>query len=299
MEHAREAGGRTSLYAAVTQKVIAELEQGRMPWVQPWEARGGGCDLPRNAGTGRAYSGINILILWHEGMERGWSSQRWLTYRQAQALGGHVRKGEQGTCVCYADRFTPKDEAERAASADEEARSFAFLKRFTVFNIAQVEGLPEALSEAPALPGPQDIVAAAEGVIWASGADLRISGDRAYYAPEPDYLRVPEPSAFTHALDWYRTLFHELGHWTGHSTRLAREQRGTFGGADYAREELVAEMASAFTCAALQIEPKARHSDYIGAWLDVLRGDERAIFRAASQASKAADLLLNKTGEGA
>lgn len=297
MEHA-PAGSERSLYAAVTQKVIAELEQGRMPWMQPWEARGGGCDLPRNAGTGRAYSGINVLILWHEGMERSWPSQRWLTYRQAQVLGGHIRKGEQGTCVCYADRFTPKEETERAATVNEEARSFAFLKRFTVFNVAQVEGLPEAFSTAPTLPGPEEIASTAQAVIEQSGADIRIGGDKAYYAPSPDYLRVPAPSAFHHDTDWYRTLFHELGHWTGHQSRLAREQRGTFGGPDYAREELVAEMASAFTCASLRIEPKARHSDYIGAWLDVLRSDERAIFRAASQASKAADFLLtSNTGE--
>lgn len=283
---------RVSLYAGVTQKVISELEMGRLPWDQPWTRGKGRCDLPHNAGTGRAYSGINVLILWEAAYEQGWPSQRWLTYRQAQMLGGTVRKGETGTTVCYADRFTPRQEAARAAETGDEARSFAFLKRFTVFNIDQCDELPDAVTSLPEPPGGQIIDSAAAAIITGSRADFRIGGDTAYYAPKADYVQVPEQAAFPHPLDWYRTAFHELGHWTGHGSRLARDQRGSFGGPDYAREELVAEMASAFVCAALGIAPQARHSDYVGAWLAVLRGDERAIFRAASQANRAADLLL-------
>ncbi|MCJ8156576.1 ArdC family protein [Sphingomonas sp. LaA6.9] len=284
---------RVSLYAGVTQKVISELEMGRLPWVQPWYDGKTLCDLPCNAGTGRHYSGINVLILWHAITEHGWKTQRWLTYRQAEALGGNVRKGEHGTSVCYADKFTPKGEQERAANDGDEARTFAFLKRFTVFNIDQCEGLPEHVTALPERIRGHAIYVEAEEIIVGSRADFRIGGDKAYYAPGSDHVQVPEQAAFRHPLDWYRTVFHELGHWTGHASRLGREQRGTFGGPDYAREELVAEMASAFVCAALNIPPQARHSDYIGAWLEVLRGDERAIFRAASQAGKAADLLLS------
>jgi antirestriction protein ArdC len=253
---------RASLYAEVTSRVIAELEQGRLPWVQPWDAAACGCGMPANAVSGRRYSGINVLILWAAVIEGKYRSQHWLTYRQAQAAGGNVRKGERGTTICYADRFTPRDEAERARDEDREARQLAFLKRFTVFNID------------------------------ASGADFRIGGGEAYYSPSDDYIAVPPQLAFHSKINWYRTALHELGHWTGHRSRLDRDQSGAFGSNSYAREELVAEMASAYTCASLAIRPTVRHADYIGSWLAVLREDEKAIFRAASAASKAADYLL-------
>ena len=290
---------RQSLYAEVTNRVIAELEAGRVPWVQPWDASACGCTLPENGATGRRYSGINILILWAAVVERSYGVQRWLTFRQAQTLGGTVRKGEKGICICYADRFTPKDEAERAQDEQREARQIAFLKRFTVFNVDQCEGLPEPLTEVPAQLPEVEAVPAAHAHIRASGADFRVGGSKAYYAPAGDYVAVPEQRAFPNPVNWYRTALHELGHWTGHQSRLDRDQSGRFGSAAYAREELVAEMASAFTCAALSIRPSVRHADYVGAWLAVLREDERAIFRAASAASKAADWLLRYAGEPA
>lgn len=283
---------RQSLYAEVTAQVIAELEEGRLPWVQPWDAAACRCAMPANAVTGRRYSGINVLILWAAVIEGRYASQRWLTYRQAQAAGGNVRKGERGTTVCYADRFTPRVEAERARDEDREARQLAFLKRFTVFNVEQCEGLPEALTAVPELPAEAEMLPDVQTLIDASGADFRIGGCEAFYAPGEDMVVVPPQAAFGEPINWYRTALHELGHWTGHPNRLDRDQRGRFGSADYAREELVAEMASAFACASLSIRPTVRHADYIGAWLSVLREDERAIFRAASAASKAADYLL-------
>lgn len=282
---------RQSLYAEVTSRVIAELEAGRLPWVQPWDSAGCDCTMPHNAGTGRRYSGINVLILWAAVIEGRYSSQRWLTYRQAQAAGGNVRRGERGTVVCYADRFTPKDEEARARDEDRDARQIAFLKRFTVFNVDQCEGLPEDLTSTPDLPAEIDMIPSVQALIRTSGADFRIGGGEAYYSPGADFVAVPPPAAFGERI-WYRTALHELGHWTGHSSRLDRNQRGGFGSADYAREELVAEMASAFACASLSIQPTVRHADYIGSWLAVLREDERAIVRAASAASKAADYLL-------
>ncbi|PCD02436.1 antirestriction protein ArdC [Sphingomonas spermidinifaciens] len=288
----RTGNERASLYAEVTARVIAELEEGRLPWVQPWDTVACGCAMPANAATGRRYSGINVLILWPAVIEGSYASQRWLTYRQAQAAGGNVRKGERGTTICYADRFTPKDEAERARGEDREARQQAFLKRFTVFNAEQCDGLPEQLTERPAPPAEADILPRVQALIDANGADFRVGGGEAYYSPGGDYVAVPQQAAFGEPINWYRTALHELGHWTGHSSRLDRDQRGGFGSADYAREELVAEMASAFACASLAIRPTVRHADYIGAWLAVLREDEKAIFRAASAASKAADFLL-------
>ncbi len=290
---------RRSLYAEVTGQVIAELEQGRLPWVQPWDSAACGCAMPANAASGRRYSGINVLILWAAVIEGGYASQRWLTYRQAQAAGGHVRKGEKGTTVCYADRFTPKAEHERAQNDDREARQIAFLKRFTVFNVEQCEGLPEELTLVPELPAEADILPQVQALIDARGADFRIGGGEAYYSPRADYVAVPPQAAFHEPVNWYRTALHELGHWTGHISRFDRDQRGRFGSADYAREELVAEMASAFACASLSIRPTVRHADYIGSWLAVLREDEKAIFRAASAASKAADYLLAFAPEAA
>lgn len=283
-----------TLYSEVTDRIIAQLEEGTLPWVRPWDNGKAALGLPRNGGTGRRYSGINVLILWHRLFERGYGSQRWLTYRQAQALGGNVRKGEQGTTVCYADRFTPKDGDTVRIGPDREPRQIAFLKRFTVFNIDQCEGLDVAPSADPvATWNPAISVPRAEALIAASGADIRIGGGEAYYAPQDDYVRVPRAEHFHEPINWYRTVLHELGHWTGHRSRLDRLPDSGFGSPAYAREELVAEMASAFLCAELGIVPTVRHADYLGAWLSVLREDSKAIFRAASQASKAADYLLN------
>ena len=283
---------RVSLYAEVTARIIAELEAGRFPWVQPWSRTTAAPGLPCNAVTGRRYSGINILLLWGAVIERGYASQGWLTFRQALDAGGSVRKGERGTTVVYADRFTPENERERARSDGDDPRSIPFLKRFSLFNIDQCDGLPERLAAAaPPLPE-RETMPVAEALITATGADFRISGAKAFYAPGADYVQVPPQPAFHHQIDYYRTALHELGHWTGHHSRLGRDQSHPFGSAEYAREELCAELASAYLCAALGIVPTVRHADYLSGWLEVLRADPRAIFRAASHASRAADYLL-------
>lgn len=285
---------RSSIYDEITTKIIAELEAGRLPWVQPWGSNTVSAPLamPRNAATDRGYSGINVLILWGAVVQHGFATQGWLTFRQALGLGGNVRKGEHGTTVVYADRFIPDDERRRAQNNGDDPAAIPFLKRFTVFNVAQCEGLPDGLS-APPPPIPEGlIVPEVEALIRASGADLRLGGDKAFYAPGPDFIQIPRPEAYFEPINWHRTALHELGHWSGHPGRLARDLSGGFGSKAYSREELVAEMTSAFCCASLGIAPTVRHADYIGAWLDVLREDNRAIVRAASAASKAADYLL-------
>ena len=155
---------RAGLYQEITDKIIAELEAGRAPWVQPWgtAAAKAPLGLPKNACTQRRYSGINVLILWGAVLTHGFSGQSWLTFRQALSLGGHVRKGERGTTVVYADRFTPDDERRRAAETGEEAQAIPFLKRFTVFNTAQCEGLPDEMM-AMAPPVETDLVLPAGG----------------------------------------------------------------------------------------------------------------------------------------
>jgi len=248
--------------------------------------------LPRNGITGRRYSGVNILLLWGAVIAHGYPSQGWLTFKQALAVGRCVRKGERGVSVVYADRFTPKAEQQRATRDGDEPGKVSFLKRFTVFDLAQCEGLSGVDPEPAPLPERQAI-SIGEALIAATGADFRIGGPRAYYDPLFDYVQIPPQPAFADQINYYRTAFHELSHWTGHGARLNRDQSGVRGGKAYAREELVAEMGAAFVCASLGIVPTVRHADYIGAWLEVLREDNRAIFRAASQASKAADLLLS------
>src|ERR1700736_6405928 len=155
----RAGNDRASLYTEITDKIIAELEGGRIPWVQPWgtAAIKAPLAMPRNASTQRGYSGINVLILWGAVIEHGFSGQSWLTFRQALGLGGHVRKGERGTTVVYADRFTPEDERRRAAETGDEAQAIPFLKRFTVFNVTQCEGLPEEIM-AVAPPGETNLI---------------------------------------------------------------------------------------------------------------------------------------------
>lgn len=284
---------RGNLYDEVTARIVSELEAGRVPWVQPWGRPGGTAPgLPRNALTARHYSGVNVLILWGAVIEHGFPSQGWLTFKQAIEAGGAVRKGERGTTVVYADRFVPEAEKARAVETGDAAKAVPFLKRFTVFNVAQCEGLRPGLAPEPAPLPEREIVPVAESVIAASGVDFRVGGARAFYAPGEDFVAVPPQPAFFHQINYYRTALHELTHATGHPSRLDRKLVNAFGSKDYAREELVAEMGSAFLCASLGIVPTVRHADYLASWLDVLREDNRAIFRAASAATKAADWLL-------
>jgi len=295
--HSRKAGARrdrTNLYSEITDKIIAELEAGRVPWVQPWGTAAAKAPLamPKNASTGRTYSGINVLLLWGAVVERGFAGQSWLTFRQALSLGGNVRKGERGTTVVYADRFVPEDAKKRAAETGDDPQAIPFLKRFTVFNVEQCENLPNGIA-ASAPPVPAGLIEPrVEALIQATGIDFRIGGDRAYYVPAHDYVQVPPPQAYFEPVNWHRTALHELGHATGHASRLGRDFSGSFGSKKYAFEELIAEINAAFCCASLGIVPTVRHADYIGSWLEVLREDNRAIVRAASQASKAADWLL-------
>jgi antirestriction protein ArdC len=290
----RSGPDRTSLYAEITDKIIAELEAGRVPWVQPWGTAASKAPLamPRNATTQRRYTGINVLILWGAVIEHGFSGQSWLTFRQALGLGGNVRKGERGTTVVYANRFTPEDERRRAEEVGEEPGAIPFLKRFTVFNTDQCEGLPDEISTHAPPPPPHLIEPQVEALIAATGADFRIGGSRAFYSPTHDFVQVPPPQAYFEPINWHRTACHELSHWVGAASRLGRDLSGSFGSKAYAREELVAEMAGAFVCASLGIVPTVRHADYLGSWIDVLREDNRAVVRAASAASKAADYLL-------
>src|SRR6202795_2530609 len=188
---ARSDSSRPSLYDEITTKIIAELEAGRVPWVQPWGTAAAKAPLamPKNASTNRQYSGVNILILWGAVIERGVTGQSWLTFRQALSLGGHVRKGERGTSVVYADRFLPSNEKRRAAETGEEVQAIPFLKRFTVFNTDQCEDLPDEIATTVPPPPPGLIEPTVEALIKATGITFRIGGNRAFYAPVEDSAR--------------------------------------------------------------------------------------------------------------
>ena len=285
---------RANVYQDITDAIIADLERGCVPWAQPWDSAAGSVPftIPRNASTRRPYSGINILTLWSAVAKRKFAGHDWITFRQALAVGANVRKGERGVTVVYADRFIPEATRERARETGDAVTSIPFLKRFTLFNADQCEGLPVD-PEAPQ-PPPEAIIPAADAVIVATGADIRIGGGEAFYHPILDYVQVPPVHAYFEPTNWFRTVFHELSHRTGHPSRLNRDQSGVFGSPVYAREELVAEMAGAFVCASLGVTPTVRHADYIGSWLEVIREDNRAITRAASAASKAADHILQR-----
>jgi antirestriction protein ArdC len=286
--------GRDNIYREITDKIIAELERGIVPWVQPWKSSKqlSPLGLPVNGLTRRSYSGINILLLWSALEEEGFASPYWLTFKQAVAMGGSVRKGEHGTHVYFADKFVPQKEQQRAKDEGTDPSAIHFLKRYTVFNAEQCDGLPVGLFGSVEPRSPREIVPEAEALIGATGADFRIGGDQAFYVPTEDFIRIPNQTAYPDQINYYRTAFHELGHWTGHKTRLDRSLTTKFGTVDYAREELVAEMATAFVCASLGIVPTVRHADYIGNWLQVLKEDAGAIVKAASLASKACDFIL-------
>lgn len=291
---ARPGQDRASLYAEITDKIITELEAGRLPWVQPWGTAGARAPLamPQNASTERRYSGINVLILWGAVIEHGFTGQSWLTFRQALGLGGNVRMGERGTTVVYADRFTPDGERRRAAETGETPGAIPFLKRFTVFNTDQCDGLPDGIATIGPPPPAGMIEPRVEALIRATGIEFRIGGAQAFYSPTLDFVQVPPPQAYFEPINWHRTALHEISHASGHSTRLDRDLSGSFGSKKYSFEEIIAEIAAAYLCASLGITPTVRHADYIGGWLEILREDDRAIVRAASAASKAADYIL-------
>jgi antirestriction protein ArdC len=206
-----------------------------------------------------------------------------------------ARKGEHGCTVVYYDVKTFQD------ADTEEERSVPLLKHFTVFNVAQVDGLPESFEQtgvpydpsAPSTPWEQG--ERAEALIAASGARIKGSGFRAYYSPAKDCIHLPARALFVDEASFYATLLHELAHWSGHPSRLNRQFGRRFGDAAYAMEELVAELTSAFLCAHCRIDGRLQHASYIASWLEVLQRDKRALFTAATQAQKVADLLIAPT----
>ena len=284
---------KADIYSRITNRIIAELESGCRPWLKPWNAEHAAGRITRPLrSNGIPYRGINVINLWLTATARGYACPIWLTYKQAQELGGHVRKGEHGELVVYANRITRTETTEKGEEIDRE---IPFLKGYTVFNAEQIEGLPPHFT-APAAPtlDPVQRVAQAEAFFANTGAEIRHGGDRAFYAIGADYVQLPPFETFRDAESYYATLGHECCHWTKHEKRLNREfGRKRWGDEGYAAEELVAELGSAFLCADLGLTPEPRpdHAAYVESWLRVLKNDKRAIFTAASHAERAAAFL--------
>ena len=262
----------------VTRQIKAQLEAGTRPWIKPWN--GGGMPLPQRC-NGEHYQGINIILLWMMGR----TAPTWMTYNQAKQLGGQVRRGEKGTGICYTAPVTTKE--------DETYRVY---KWYTVFNAEQIDGLPPQYYPQPVqdFVNTDKLIMPAEKLISDTGADIRHGEAKAYYVPAHDYINMPEFGEFRSALDYYSTMFHELVHWTGHKTSMDR--KFSRNKTDYAIEELVAEMGSAFLMAHLGLEATVRedHASYLAHWLKALDNDSKFIFSAASAASQAVTHITAK-----
>jgi antirestriction protein ArdC len=269
------------LYADVTANIIKELEAGAVPWLKCWKGRSTGL-LPANAVSKRTYSGINIPILWFAATDRGYEKHQWLTYQQAAAANAAIRKGEKGTFIVFTKPLLFKDKE------TEEEKKGRMLKTFCVFNVAQIDGLE--LSD-PEPPTEIQRHAAAEALIKATEAKIELGGDRACYTPAWDMVMMPHPADFNDPEQFYGVALHELSHWSGAKHRLDRDMSGAYKSKPYSFEEIIAELTSAFLCAHLGIKAELRHAGYIQAYLEVLKDDDRAFFRAAAKAQQAADFL--------
>jgi antirestriction protein ArdC len=284
---------KRDVYTRITDKVISDLEKGVRTWMKPWNAGNTAGRITRPLRhNGVAYSGINILMLWAEAMDKGFTAPIWMTFKQAQELRANVVKGEKGSLVVYANSITRTEED---VKGEEAERQIHYMKGYTVFNVEQIEGLPEHYYGKPEMQNTQiERMAHAEAFFQATRADIRYRGDRAFYSNDGDYIQMPVIEAFKDSESFYATLAHESTHWTKHPSRLDRSfGRKSWGDEGYAQEELVAELASAFLCADLGITPEVRddHASYIANWLTVLKNDKRAIFTAASHAQKAVEFL--------
>ena len=288
------------IYEDVTGQIIAALEDGVKPWECPWQRNTASSPLRSN---GEAYRGINHVLLSLKSWTCGYRNPVWLTFKQAKDLGGMVRKGEKSSLVVKYGTF--EIEKETPQGEDEQTQTCGYLKSYRVFNVQQIDGLVEKFPTPDAAEALQtrpieELSIIAANMIENSGVAYHEGGDRAFYSPAFDKVQMPELHKFVNAERFYSTLFHELIHATGHVGRCDRtkDKKGSrFGNKVYAQEELVAEIGAAFLGSNLNFEPGHIEDSaaYVASWLDVLRNDKQAIFRAAAAAQRAADYLLERT----
>jgi antirestriction protein ArdC len=276
-----------NVYEIVTEQVIKQLESGTAPWRKPWR-----CEPPCNLVSGKEYRGINPFLL----ASQGYGSRYWLTYNQASKLGGHVRKGEKSSLVTFwkIDDY----QKENKDTGKTEDRKSILLRYYSVFNVEQTEGIADKLglgNAGPRVPSIDGCEAIVKGMPNAPAFD---QSDRAWYRPSTDTVGMPAKALFHSSEEYYSTLFHELTHSTGHSSRVGREgieQLNTFGSESYSKEELIAEMGAAMLCGVTGIAPATiqNSASYLQCWINRLRGDSKLLVSAASAAQKAADYIRN------
>jgi antirestriction protein ArdC len=289
-------------YETITNRIIAELEKGSIPWRKDWGSASSS-GAPINKLTQKRYRGINFVSL----LCSGYGSNEWLTYKQALELGGQVRRGEQGTPIVFwstwqkaKDSTTGDDSDSSDESSDKGPRGF--LKQYHVFNLAQIDGLTAELPfDRPVFDAIESAEAIASAYLANNGPSLSHGGGRAYYAPRLDAVQMPDRSDFHSAHGYYSTLFHEFSHSTGHASRLDRKgitEAITFGSEKYAAEELLAEFGASFLCAEAGISNDRlieNQAAYVANWLNVLKGDSRLAIYAAQRAQKASDYILQRS----
>ncbi|MCQ4635066.1 DUF1738 domain-containing protein [Shinella sp. CPCC 100929] len=286
---------RTDIYSRITDRIIEDLACGVRPWMKPWNAANTDGRISRPLRhNGEPYSGMNVLLLWSEQMSRGFTASMWMTFKQALELGAAVRKGETGSTVVFASRFTKTQADGKGGEVDRE---IPFLKAYSVFNVEQIDGLPDTYYHRPDIVlDPVARIAQADLFFRNTGAVIRHGGNQAFYAPGPDVIQMPPFETFKDAASYYATLSHEATHWTAAESRVRRDlSRYAKDRSERAREELIAELGSCFLCADLgiapELEPRPEHASYLQSWLKLLADDKRAIFQAAAHAQRAVTYL--------
>lgn len=282
----------SDVYAIVTERVIALLQQGVVPWQKPWH---GGEKMPRNLVSQREYRGVNVFLL----HAMSYESAFWLTYKQAQELGGNVRRGEKACPVVFWKWL----DADNTASG--QRKRVPFLRYYSVFNVAQCEGIKSHLPKPQESKRDHHPIEAAESVVSAMPRrpEIKHGLDRAFYSPAGDYVGMPSAERFRSGEDYYSVLFHELTHSTGHESRLNRKSVSgsdghwsAFGSQSHSKEELVAEMGAAFLCGHAGIVERTLENSaaYVQGWLGRLKDDPKLVVQAAAQAQKASDFILGR-----
>lgn len=290
---------RFDVHEAITDQIIQAIGAGTGPLQMPWHRSGGAIYRPTNIASGNAYRGVNVIALWAAAQSRGFEQGVWGTYRQWQARGGQVRRGEKSSLVVFYKTLDADDDHHQQQDDEQQHRRFV-AKASYVFNVDQVDNVDVDV-DAPK-PDVDPVVRdqSAEAFLTATQAVIREGGDRAFYRPSDDTITMPDRWRFTGTETitpteaWYATAFHELVHWSGAQKRLDRQFAERFGDDAYAVEEMVAEIGAAFLCGDLGIttEPRPDHAAYVDHWLRIMKGDRKAVFAAASAASKAADYLV-------
>lgn len=290
------ADGRTTPrdnYQEVTDRIVAALEQGTAPWRRPWNPDRAAPTGPQNAVTGNRYHGVNVMLLGSDPRSWEFGDPRWCSYQQAKAKGWQVRGGEKATTIFFFTRVEVGNDKTVAEVTEEATKFIPVLRAYPVFHASQIDGIakyePPSLTDAP-WRRPE----AVDEILRNSGVSIRLGGDRAFYSPTTDHIQLPPDAAFASRDGWAATALHELGHATGHPSRLNRDLRNRFGSAAYAQEELRAELASVFMAGELGIPANVEnHASYVDSWLKTLKNDKREIFRAAADAQRVADWCLS------